>query len=86
MATLVVSEKIMRLDYNAGELAIVEEGYTSGIWLRDNNELGQSKAIASSIPAGDFVMILEVEGEGVRVLSRSGTVGWTWTNRLRGLW
>lgn len=76
----------MRLDYNAGELAIVEEGYTSGIWLRDNNELERSKAIANSIPAGDFVMILEVEGEGVKVLSRSGTVGWTWTNRLRGLW
>ena len=76
----------MRLDYDVGELAIVEEGYTSGIWLRDENALGRSKAIASSISAGDFVVILEVEGEGVRVLSRSGTVGWTWTNRLRGLW
>lgn len=71
--------------YGVGELVGVDEGYSSGIWLRSGRGEGGNVVEVGHVVGGDMMVVLEVDGDRVRVLSGGGGVGWTWMNRLRVL-
>lgn len=73
-----------RCTFQIGELAGIEPGYDSGVWLRKLEE--EMDVIKDSrISPDETVIVLEVKGDAVRVANRRGVIGWTWMNRLQKL-
>ena len=71
----------MKERFCVGDLAMIDPGYHSGIWLSHWFSGGSVPEIGH-IGCGEVVVVLEVEEENVLVMSRGGIVGWTWLDRL----
>lgn len=64
-----------------GDLVCLEEGYASGIWLRERPDVMKSGP-SSRVPHGTVMVIIELSGDSVRVMCAEGRSGWTFVNRL----
>ena len=72
----------MRREFNVGDLVGIDPGYSSGILLREDPDVAKS-TISCQIERNCLLVITNIEGTSVRVLSSSGNAGWTQENRLR---
>jgi len=79
-----VYDRNMRDIFSVGELAGVDSGYASGIWLRDKHDEMRIMSSGQILPC-DVVIVLEIDRDSVHVIGRNGVDGWTWKDRLRKL-
>ena len=76
----------MKTQLNVGDLAKIDPGYTSGIWLRAEPSANISTENAN-VRCG-VLLVLEVDNSllskdpSVKVVSEDGRAGWTFASRL----
>ena len=71
----------MKERFCVGDLAMIDPGYHSGIWLRSQVDVGSSDS-SVWVPPDGLVIVLEMRNENVRIIGGDGVVGWTWMSRL----
>lgn len=75
---------MVREVFRVGEMAMVDPGYHSGIWLRTEQNLAKSRE-SNRVSPGSRLLVLEIRNDDILVVGEGGVVGWTWTNRLKHL-
>ena len=72
----------MRGEFGVGDLVSIDPGYSSGILLREDPDVTKS-TISCQVERDCLLVVTNIEGKSIQVLSSSGRVGWTQENRLR---
>lgn len=70
--------------FHPGELVGIRPGYDIGIWLRKLEEEMDAISEGRTLP-NEMLVVVESEGDNIKVVNQRGIVGWTWSNRLQKL-
>jgi hypothetical protein len=78
----------VRLSFEIGEIVGIDPGYNAGIWLR-SSPASKVSSEGSHVPNHSLLLIVGIDttqfsrDPSIRVLSECGTVGWTFSSRLK---